>query len=65
MNNAVFWDVMPCGSGNNPRFGGTYHLHLQGEENHLVRNSNSSNNQLDHAAKELSSSQCALIESYC
>jgi hypothetical protein len=23
MKNGVFWDVMPCGSGKNRRFGGT------------------------------------------
>jgi hypothetical protein len=27
---AVFWDVAPCRSGVNRRFGGTYRLHLQG-----------------------------------
>jgi hypothetical protein len=27
---AVFWDVAPCSSGVNRRFGGTYRLHLQG-----------------------------------
>jgi hypothetical protein len=27
---AVFWDVSPCRSGVNQRFGGTYRLHLQG-----------------------------------
>jgi hypothetical protein len=26
VKNAVFWDVMPCPSFNNRRFGGTYHL---------------------------------------
>jgi hypothetical protein len=30
MNNAVFWDVAPCRSYVNRRFGGTYRLHLQG-----------------------------------
>jgi hypothetical protein len=30
MKNAAFWDVAPCGSCENPRFGGTCHLHLQG-----------------------------------
>jgi hypothetical protein len=30
MKNAVFWDVMPCRSCVNRRFGGTYRLHLQG-----------------------------------
>jgi hypothetical protein len=27
MKNAVFWDVTPCGSYKNGRFGGTYRLH--------------------------------------
>jgi hypothetical protein len=30
MKDAVFWDVAPCRSCVNRRFGGTYHLHLQG-----------------------------------
>jgi hypothetical protein len=30
MKKAVFWDVAPCRCGVNRRFGGTYHLHLQG-----------------------------------
>jgi hypothetical protein len=29
MKNAVFWDVAPCRSCVNRRFGGTYRLHLQ------------------------------------
>jgi hypothetical protein len=29
MKNAVFWDVTPCRSCVNRRFGGTYRLHLQ------------------------------------
>jgi hypothetical protein len=32
MKNAVFWDVMPCGSCKNRRFGGTYYLLHQGEK---------------------------------
>jgi hypothetical protein len=28
--NNTFWDVAPCGSGLNRRFGGKYRLHLQG-----------------------------------
>jgi hypothetical protein len=30
--NAVFWDVPPCRSCVNRRFGGTYRLHLQGSK---------------------------------
>jgi hypothetical protein len=30
LKKAVFWDVAPCRSGVNRRFGGTYRLNLQG-----------------------------------
>jgi hypothetical protein len=33
LENAVFWDVAPCRSCVNRRFGGTYRLHLQGRKN--------------------------------
>jgi hypothetical protein len=32
MKNAVFWDLAPCRSHVNRRFGGTYRLHLQGRK---------------------------------
>jgi hypothetical protein len=32
VKNAVFWDVAPCRSCVNRRFGGTYRLHLQGRK---------------------------------
>jgi hypothetical protein len=32
MKNSVFWDVTPCDSCKDRSFGGTYHLHLQGEK---------------------------------
>jgi hypothetical protein len=32
MKNVVFWDVAPCTSGVNRRFGGNYRLHLQGRK---------------------------------
>jgi hypothetical protein len=32
MKNAVFWDVSPCRSCENRRFGGMYLLHLQGRK---------------------------------
>jgi hypothetical protein len=38
MKNAIFWDMMPCGSSKNPRLGGTYRLHHQGEKNKRARN---------------------------
>jgi hypothetical protein len=38
LKKAVFWDVAPCRSGVNRRFGGTYRLHLQGRaENKKIR----------------------------
>jgi hypothetical protein len=33
LKNGVFWDVTPCGSCKNRRFGGTYHLLHQGDKN--------------------------------
>jgi hypothetical protein len=33
MNNAIFWDVTPCGSCKNQRFGETYRLNHQGKQN--------------------------------
>jgi hypothetical protein len=33
MKNDVFWDITPCGSCKNRRFGGTYHLHHEGDKN--------------------------------
>jgi hypothetical protein len=38
LKNVVFWDVAPCRYRVNRRFGGTYHLHLQGIRNPQVRN---------------------------
>jgi hypothetical protein len=32
MKNAVFWDLGPCRSCMNRRFGGMYHLHLHGRK---------------------------------
>jgi hypothetical protein len=37
-NSAVFWDVMPCGSCKNRRFGGSYRLHHQSDKNRRARN---------------------------
>jgi hypothetical protein len=33
LKNCVFWDVTPCGSCKNRRFGGTWRLLLQGDNN--------------------------------
>jgi hypothetical protein len=38
MKNVFVWDVTPCGSSKNQRFGGTYRLHHQGEKNQRARN---------------------------
>jgi hypothetical protein len=32
MKNSLFWDMVPCRSCENRRFGGTYSLHLQGRK---------------------------------
>jgi hypothetical protein len=40
MKNALFWDVTPCGSCRNRRFGGTYCLHHQGDKNRLLVTAN-------------------------
>jgi hypothetical protein len=50
MNNAVFWDVMPCGSCDKRRFGVKHRLHHQDEENQRARNNVSRNQQLTSAA---------------
>jgi hypothetical protein len=34
LKSIIFWDMTPCSPlGVNRRFGGTYHLHLQGRKN--------------------------------
>jgi cytidine deaminase len=38
MKNGVFWDVTPCGSCKNRRFGGTWRLHYQSDKNRGTRN---------------------------
>jgi hypothetical protein len=38
VKNVVCWDVSPCGSCSNQRFGGTYRLHLHGENNQRTKN---------------------------
>jgi hypothetical protein len=42
MKNAFFWDVTPCGSCKNRRFGGSCHLHLQGRKHPRAKKSVSS-----------------------
>jgi hypothetical protein len=41
--NGVFWDVTPCGSCKNQRFGGTQRLLHQGDKNRWTRNNTSCN----------------------
>jgi hypothetical protein len=43
MKNDVFWDVPPCGSCKNRRFGGTWRLLHQGDKNRWTRNNTSCN----------------------
>jgi hypothetical protein len=38
MKDAVFWDVTPCGSCKNRRFGGMLRLNYQGDKNRCTRN---------------------------
>jgi hypothetical protein len=45
MKNRVFWDVMPCDSCKNRRFGGTERLPHQGDKNRWTRNNTSCNYQ--------------------
>jgi hypothetical protein len=39
MKYVVFWDVTPCGSSKNPRFGGTYRFYHQCDTSRLAGNS--------------------------
>jgi hypothetical protein len=43
LKNGVFWDVRPCGSCKNRRFGGTWRLLHQSDKNRLTRNNTSCN----------------------
>jgi hypothetical protein len=52
MKNAVFWDVTPCGSCNNRRFGRTQHLHHPGDKNRRARKNVNRNSQPTYAAKK-------------
>jgi hypothetical protein len=38
LKNAVFWDVTPCGSGKNRRFGESYRLHHQDKNRRDMNN---------------------------
>jgi hypothetical protein len=52
MKNAALRDVMPCGSCENRRFGGTCRLNHQDDKNRRGRNNISSDQQPKHAAKK-------------
>jgi hypothetical protein len=43
VKNTVFWDVTPCGSCKNRRFGGTYRFHPEGGKDWRPSNDVSSN----------------------
>jgi hypothetical protein len=43
MKNTDVWDVTPCGSRKNQRFGGTFRFHHQGDKNRRARNNVSIN----------------------
>jgi hypothetical protein len=50
MKNAVFWDVIPCGSCKDPSYGGTYRLHHKGDMNRWTRKNVGSSSQPTHTA---------------
>jgi hypothetical protein len=52
LKNAVFWNMMPCGSCKMQHFRGAFHLHHQGRKIQQARNI-SSNEQLKHTAKKV------------
>jgi hypothetical protein len=52
LKNGVFWDVTPCGSCKNRRFGGTYRIFHQDDKNRWTRYNASSNYPPTHAAKK-------------
>jgi hypothetical protein len=64
MKNAVFWDVTPCGSRRNRRFGGNHSHDHQDVKNLRARNI-SSNQQLKHTVlkepHDLTSQKTALF----
>jgi hypothetical protein len=51
MKNADFWNMTPCNSCKNQRFGGTFRLHHHRDRNRRARNNVSSNYQLKNAVK--------------
>jgi hypothetical protein len=52
MKNGVFWDVTPCGSYKNRRFGGTWRLLHQGDKNRWTRNNTNCNQQPTYGTKK-------------
>jgi hypothetical protein len=62
IRNVAFWDVTPCGSGKNRRFGGTYRLHHQGGKNQRARNTVSSKQQLSRLRRNFLFYTCSLLQ---
>jgi hypothetical protein len=60
---AVFWDVAPCSSGVNRRFGGTYRLRLQGRRE-SIRKSAREASMRDVKGRRLSRTLCVWIFLY-
>jgi hypothetical protein len=64
----IFWEMTPCGSYKNRRFGGSYRLHLQGEQ---IRAGTERNSKLlyrrrlgKHSIHELTVSLCTCSYSF-
>jgi hypothetical protein len=53
LKNTVFWDVMPCGSCKNQRFGGNYSPPHQGENTQQAENFSSNKPRGPQSASEL------------
>jgi hypothetical protein len=54
MKNVVLWDLTPCDSCKNRRFGGAQRLHHQDDKNRRARNNVSSKWKATQAAKKYS-----------
>jgi hypothetical protein len=59
MKKAVFWDVAPCRSGVNRRFGGTYRLHLQGRREIISKSAR------EASVRDVKGRLVLEIDSYC
>jgi hypothetical protein len=62
MKNGVFWDVTPCGSYKNRRYGGTYRFHHQDDKNRRARTTLAVTiNRSTRMKEALSSSETSLL----